>query len=122
MKNDLPGDLPVKIHCKSKDDDLGERKIEPHQTFRWRFTPNIFESTLYWCNAWSKFGYVSSIVFSEKELFYQYCKYKDCTWSLTEQGLNVIDLKTNKPVLWRKWNENAYAPDAYAPNANPPNN
>ncbi|XP_021740436.1 S-protein homolog 74-like [Chenopodium quinoa] len=105
IKNDLPDNLPLRYQCKSKDDDLGDSILQNKETFTWKFTPNIFESTLYWCNIWSRYGYVSSKVFSEKEQFYHYCNYKDCTWSITDQGINVIDVKIGNPVLCHKWND-----------------
>lgn len=106
LRNDLPENLPMRYECKSKDDDLGQSILENKQEFTWKFTPNIFESTLYWCDVWSRYGYVSSKVFSEKDDFYRYCNYQDCTWIITDQGINVLDIKNNKPVLWLKWNEN----------------
>ncbi|KAL2944924.1 S-protein-like protein 1 [Bienertia sinuspersici] len=105
VQNNL-SDETVTLHCQSKDDDLGEVKVEANQSFTFRFTPNIFESTLYWCDVWSKLGHVSSSVFSEKDEFYKYCNFKDCTWTISDQGINVLDLNTTSPVLWHKWNEN----------------
>ncbi|XAR48894.1 hypothetical protein NMG60_11031874, partial [Bertholletia excelsa] len=46
--NRLPSQL--KIHCRSKDNDLGERALNKDQEFSWKFKTNIFGTTLYWCN------------------------------------------------------------------------
>ncbi|KMS99230.1 hypothetical protein BVRB_2g046690 isoform A [Beta vulgaris subsp. vulgaris] len=94
------------IADRSKDDDLGQHVLQPRQSFSWKFSGNIFNSTLFWCDVWSiKYGHTYSVVYTMKDHFYHYCNYDDCTWTINEQGINVIDLKTNKPVLWHKWNE-----------------
>ncbi|OVA13121.1 Plant self-incompatibility S1 [Macleaya cordata] len=41
------------IHCKSKDDDLGEHNIHFNENYTWRFHDNIDQTTLFWC----KIGY-----------------------------------------------------------------
>ncbi|OVA13122.1 Plant self-incompatibility S1 [Macleaya cordata] len=37
------------IHCRSKDDDLGEHSIPYGQTYTWSFHPNFIRTTLFWC-------------------------------------------------------------------------
>ncbi|XP_043720883.1 S-protein homolog 29-like [Telopea speciosissima] len=44
------GLLDLDIHCKSKNDDLGEHKLYSGQEYTWSFNENIFGGTLYWCN------------------------------------------------------------------------
>ncbi|MCL7051077.1 hypothetical protein MKW94_019633 [Papaver nudicaule] len=50
--NNLPPNTMLTYHCKSKDDDLGERSLPPDNTWSWRFSVNIWDTTLYWCNFW----------------------------------------------------------------------
>ncbi|KAI3913555.1 hypothetical protein MKX01_022136 [Papaver californicum] len=40
------------IHCKSKDDDLGEHTLAYAEYFSWKFKVNIIFTTLFWCNMW----------------------------------------------------------------------
>ncbi|CAM6086591.1 unnamed protein product [Calypogeia fissa] len=43
---------PITAHCQSKDDDLGTRTMQNNEVWDWRFKPNVFGSTLWWCNFW----------------------------------------------------------------------
>ncbi|PIA36603.1 hypothetical protein AQUCO_03300066v1 [Aquilegia coerulea] len=41
----------LKLHCKSRDDDLGEHFIPLDKSWEWKFQVNfILHSTLFWCN------------------------------------------------------------------------
>ncbi|OVA13269.1 Plant self-incompatibility S1 [Macleaya cordata] len=40
------------LHCKSKDDDLGEQIRTFGQDFEWSFGVNFWDTTLFWCNIW----------------------------------------------------------------------
>ncbi|KAL7177526.1 hypothetical protein ACSBR2_030815 [Camellia fascicularis] len=44
---DTPG--PLKIHCKSRDNDLGEQLVNNCQDFHWSFKENLFGTTLFFC-------------------------------------------------------------------------
>ncbi|CAI0394840.1 unnamed protein product [Linum tenue] len=37
------------VHCRSKDDDLGAHAVAVGATIHWRFGPNMFGRTLFWC-------------------------------------------------------------------------
>lgn len=44
---------PIKLHCKSRDDDFGEKTLLDQQYTGWGFTPNFWGTILYYCNfAW----------------------------------------------------------------------
>ncbi|KAK9063373.1 hypothetical protein SSX86_017243 [Deinandra increscens subsp. villosa] len=36
-------------HCRSNDDDLGDKKMGPNQYFHWRFRQNFLFTTEFWC-------------------------------------------------------------------------
>ena len=55
--------LAMLVHCKSKDDDLGEHQIGPGGNFNWSFRENFWQTTLYWCNFKSILGHASGEVF-----------------------------------------------------------
>ncbi|OVA17451.1 Plant self-incompatibility S1 [Macleaya cordata] len=52
VRNDISANTILTIHCKSKDDDLGEQKLSYKQYFSWRFRPNYWDTTVFWCNFW----------------------------------------------------------------------
>ncbi|KAK9713465.1 hypothetical protein RND81_06G029100 [Saponaria officinalis] len=46
-----PGQAPVVVHCKSRDDDLGSKPLNrPGDIYAWHFTVNYSASTLYFCH------------------------------------------------------------------------
>lgn len=50
VTNDFSGGKRLTVHCKSKDDDLGEHSLGVKETFEWNFYSNIWGTTLFWCN------------------------------------------------------------------------
>ncbi|KAL0456853.1 UNVERIFIED_CONTAM: S-protein5 [Sesamum latifolium] len=47
-----PINLFVKVHCASKDDELGTHLLYYYQTFSWRFRANMLGTTRYFCHFW----------------------------------------------------------------------
>ncbi|KAF4355339.1 hypothetical protein F8388_026609 [Cannabis sativa] len=43
-------DTDLTLHCKSKDDDLGVQLLHYNDSFQFSFTPNIWETTLFYCS------------------------------------------------------------------------
>ncbi|XP_012837734.1 PREDICTED: trinucleotide repeat-containing gene 18 protein-like [Erythranthe guttata] len=51
--NDLPPkSAPLKLHCWSKNDDLGYHTVDVDKEFEWTFCSNFSPSTLYTCQLW----------------------------------------------------------------------
>jgi len=50
ISNGLEGKEDLKIHCKSKDNDLGMHLLHINQTFHWNFGTNFFGGTLFFCS------------------------------------------------------------------------
>ncbi|KAI4369946.1 hypothetical protein MLD38_018337 [Melastoma candidum] len=51
IRNDIKGNLEV--HCKSKDNDLGSITLPPKGEWGFTFQPNIWRTTLFFCDLWS---------------------------------------------------------------------
>ncbi|OMO53007.1 Plant self-incompatibility S1, partial [Corchorus capsularis] len=56
ITNDLPSDLPpgvpyLELHCKSKNKDLGLKKMLRHDDYTWDTKINYWRTTLFFCNA-----------------------------------------------------------------------
>ncbi|CAI0471037.1 unnamed protein product [Linum tenue] len=73
------------MHCKSKEDDLGERVLHKLGTFSWHFIPNFFGRTLFFCSfSWDGSGgnrYFD--IYVEKR---DKDRCTDCKWIVSEAG------------------------------------
>ena|ERR1044072_3797667 len=87
--NSLPDNLDLTIHCKSKDDDLGEHILRPGMVFQWRFKPNIWGTTQYYCS-FQWFG-------SDLKWFDVYIEKRndhgEHKWLIKKEGPCLYDLK-----------------------------
>ncbi|OMO53469.1 Plant self-incompatibility S1 [Corchorus olitorius] len=91
-------------HCKSKDDDLGIRKIFPRNEWNWTFKENFFQTTLFWCYlAKDKVHHAAFEVFSENEELQNSCDYKHCRWEAREDGFYLFNIPKNQAELRYKW-------------------
>ncbi|PIA36549.1 hypothetical protein AQUCO_03300023v1 [Aquilegia coerulea] len=52
IENELGPNNTLTVHCKSKDDDLGEHNVDFQDNYEWSFYENFFFTTLYWCRIW----------------------------------------------------------------------
>ncbi|PIN24465.1 hypothetical protein CDL12_02816 [Handroanthus impetiginosus] len=49
-----PNSSSLKLHCASKNDDLGYHTLSKNQDFHWSFCENIIPNTLFFCHLGSK--------------------------------------------------------------------
>ncbi|CAL1396371.1 unnamed protein product [Linum trigynum] len=49
VQNDLQGGQEMKVHCKSKDDDIGVHFLKQHGSISWKFRPSFWGNTLFFC-------------------------------------------------------------------------
>ena len=40
----------IAVHCQSKDDDLGTRRLYPGQIYQWKFREHVLDGTRFWCH------------------------------------------------------------------------
>ncbi|KAI3851291.1 hypothetical protein MKX03_028811 [Papaver bracteatum] len=52
VRNKLSPNTMLTYHCKSADDDLGERSLAFDVAWSWEFYVNFWDTTLFWCNFW----------------------------------------------------------------------
>ena len=83
--------LAMLVHCKSKDDDLGEHQIGPGGNFNWSFRENFWQTTLYWCNFKSILGHASGEVFwpEKRNWLGARCGHHNCIWVAREDGISL---------------------------------
>lgn len=102
--NHLPSDNvePLRLHCKSKDNDLGAHSITLQQDFNWNFCENLLGTTLFFCHLlWNsntgpkhKVFYVFSPTLSSK------CISGYCYWSANIDGIYFTG--ESPPNHWHK--------------------
>ena len=42
----------LRIHCQSKDNDIGFHDLRPNERIRWHFRMNYWHTTKFWCHFW----------------------------------------------------------------------
>ncbi|KAB2599912.1 hypothetical protein D8674_010183 [Pyrus ussuriensis x Pyrus communis] len=50
ITNALGPNTDLTVHCKSNDDDLGYHRLHPGDSFAFKFKPNIWGTTLFFCS------------------------------------------------------------------------
>lgn len=107
ITNDLGNDsLVLHLHCKSKDDDLGEQALAPHQFFEFSFRPNFFLTTLYYCEFWWGNG---------SHWFDIYVALRDtdrcndkCWWMVHKDGPCLLNPTVQRYTLCQDWNTDKF--------------
>ncbi|CAN7014969.1 unnamed protein product [Brassica rapa subsp. trilocularis] len=61
------------IHCKSKEDDLGEHTLRLGDRFSWNFGENMLHSTLFWCYLSKDDGHMNVQVFWDDVILFHRC-------------------------------------------------
>lgn len=87
LRIDISNGLPdnsnlLAVHCRSKDDDLGNHTLRVNQNFSWRFVPNFIPNTLFFCHFW--WGQKSKVfdVYNQKKMGCE-CEHNGPTYSNT---------------------------------------
>ena len=109
IMNDLGSSHTMLVHCKSKDDDLGDHKLNVGQSFSWKFRVNLLANTLFWCNlSTSSNKHVSMEVFwpeNKNDWLGAKCNYQLCVWVAQEDGIYLEDLPHKVNLFVRGWNK-----------------
>lgn len=97
VTNMLGWKLDLILHCKSGDDDLGQKLLYPGQNFEWRFRSSYFGSTLFFCS-FQWFGEQGlkhfDIYVEERD-----ADYSLCIWHIKKDG--PCFLKNESPLEWQ---------------------
>ncbi|XP_054786010.1 S-protein homolog 5-like [Prosopis cineraria] len=101
ITNDLGKGRVLKIHCKSKNDDLGVHNLSFQSTYQWKFRSNIFlRVTLFYCYMW--WGKVEGS-FNVYEAARDDKKCEDCKWSIRTDGAYWFDPQNGHWNLLYRW-------------------
>lgn len=97
ISNQLEPGKVLTVHCRSKDDNLGEHHLAFTQEYTWSFHTNIFDTTLFWCyfawqNSSGKWVTGSYDIYKAKR-DEERCGSK-CHWMILEMGLYFLNKNT----------------------------
>lgn len=105
--NGLPD--PMTIRCQSKNDDLGVHIILPGTPgFSWKFKPNIFWRTLFFCHFWWGAKNTSIDVYNDSKMGPgDVCRNPEtgartCYWQARGDGLYFSNNNAKFPDGWTK--------------------
>ncbi|XP_010438359.1 PREDICTED: uncharacterized protein LOC104721972 [Camelina sativa] len=102
--NGLTTNETLFIHCKSKEDDLGEISlIRFRDRFSWNFGENVLHSTLFWCYMSKDDGHMNVNVFWDDVILFHRCGWKNCVWTAKTDGLYLWYYASGEDVLSEKW-------------------
>lgn len=101
IMNSLPDNMELTVHCKSKDDDLGFHKLLPFQTFEFRFKPNFWRTTLFFCSfQWTGAFHYYDVYIHGRES--RICDH--CIWHVTPGGPCLYNTDKSNYNYCAKWN------------------
>ncbi|KAM7252095.1 hypothetical protein ACFE04_023978 [Oxalis oulophora] len=84
MTNNIGPGLNLVAHCRSADNDLGPQVLKPKEKYEFSFKPNIWGSTMYYCQfIWDFYVHSFNIyVYTRDE---PVCEH-ECIWEITKKG------------------------------------
>lgn len=106
--NNLPNDTePLIVHCKSGDDDLGQRVLHKNEEFSFSFRRKVLiGSTLYFCHFWWDKKDKSFDVFNnhiaEKDCGKVNSDLNECYWKVQEDGFYFGAHRYPPPEYYKK--------------------
>ncbi|KAM0958305.1 hypothetical protein EV1_023381 [Malus domestica] len=110
MHNDIGPDIPLTVHCKSKNDDLGTHVVPFKGSYDFSFGLHLLGRTQFWC----RFEWLA--VFRYFDIYIQDrdeggCD--ECTWRIVPTGPCRLNPEYNSYNICYYWNKDV--PTAFAP-------
>ncbi|KAL2249356.1 uncharacterized protein LOC105179615 [Sesamum indicum] len=93
---------PLRLHCASKDDDLGFHSISLFGEFKWSFCDRFVGDTLFFCHLWwdARNGTKTKQFDVFKSEWSPRCVSRVCNWAANEDGVYFTGY--NPPQQWQK--------------------
>ncbi|KAK4732826.1 hypothetical protein R3W88_025814 [Solanum pinnatisectum] len=87
--------VPLRIHCQSKDDNLGYHDLSYDQSFDFKFEEQIFFRTLFFCHFWWPPKQNIFDVFNNRNRCIKHGPFHThtCIWSANLDGLSLNGVK-----------------------------
>lgn len=105
ITNDLPDNMKLNVHCKSKEDNLGVHVVSYLNSYEFSFIPNIWGTTQFYCSmAWLSHFHHFDIYIYYRDVRCQQTKHT-CAWYVTPVGPCMLEnLHDNKTICY-VWNK-----------------
>ncbi|KAK8614892.1 hypothetical protein V6N13_068681 [Hibiscus sabdariffa] len=103
--NGLSNNKILLVHCKSKDDDLGEHHLSVGSETQWHFKINLIRSTLFFCYMASESDHVHvrlDVFWYDSKLFYM-CNWEHCIWIAKDDGIYLTNLRDKHDSFMHRW-------------------
>ncbi|GLT31746.1 hypothetical protein SLA2020_064570 [Shorea laevis] len=100
FNNVQPADK-LTVHCKSGDEDVGEVEVKYGEAYEFKFNPNVWGTTLYFCRITWRYKTLSFDAYRHSRDFTTCDLY--CVWSVTIDGPYFFDARKRIWVLRYKW-------------------
>ncbi|OAY55437.1 hypothetical protein MANES_03G154300v8 [Manihot esculenta] len=99
--NDLGPNIELKYHCKSKNDDLGQRVLPYNGSWYFTFRPNLLGNTLFYCQfSWGQISHWFNIYEDSRDRM----RCHDCLWYIRGNGPCTLNVCSQKFDLCFQWN------------------
>ncbi|KAM6544730.1 hypothetical protein CsatB_025466 [Cannabis sativa] len=105
IRNNLEENVQLKVHCKSKDDDLGIRILNFNESFSFTFLRNIFQTTLFFCGfRWENEFHWFDVFTPDTPT----CVYPTpCLWFVIDSGPCKIEYDSGALYSCYPWNKDS---------------
>nr|DAD42405.1 TPA_asm: hypothetical protein HUJ06_000635 [Nelumbo nucifera] len=109
VKNGL--NVPLRIQCWSKDNDIGLHWLRPNQKISWSFMDDVFAGTKFYCFVAYGKKYLRSGSYkvynsrNDGDIRHPAC-YRTCAWMVARSGLYAWDAHEKRWQLERGWPRN----------------
>ncbi|PRQ32416.1 putative plant self-incompatibility S1 [Rosa chinensis] len=103
ITNDLPNNMDLTVHCKSREDNLGAHVLSYLDSYEFRFNPNIVGSTLFYCSmAWPSHTRYFNIYSFRRDGSCEWSKHV-CLWRVTPEGPCIVKNLSNNQTVCYNW-------------------
>ena len=104
VKNRLGSGRNMKVHCQSKDNDLGEQVVADGGEFGWDFSVNAWGTTLFYCDTeWEQVQDYHFDAYSFERDFVR-CQ-SQCSWLISQEGIYALNNVTGFWEFFYTWSE-----------------
>ncbi|KAG2290268.1 hypothetical protein Bca52824_049872 [Brassica carinata] len=104
INNDLGSGLSLGYHCKSGDNDLGYGSLGVGGSWFFRFKPDIFGRTLFFCRfSWGNESHYFDIYKQKRDREFEKFGCTHCEWKIRKNGPCKLNKITNKFDVCLPW-------------------